>query len=272
MSSKLKICDLYNSNNEINPNFDEDFLKSISTYGFAVINNHGISFDYIRSIQKLWQQFFKSSLEEKNLYVNIEDNNLGYSKFEKETAVGFKKPDPKEYFQLNRVSKVPLKLSETTTNLFKILEKIGLKLLYILGDNTDKFTKCCENSEKTIIRSIYYPVVPNSEKIRAEQHQDINMITLLVAATSPGLEILYKGEWKSIPYQENSIIVNIGDMLQTLSKGQYTSTTHRVVNTYDNNDRISIPIFIHCKEDTVLNENGLTAKKFLDDRLKIIHS
>ena len=68
-------------------------------------------------------------------------------------------------------------------------------------------------------------------------------------------------------------------MLQALSKGQYTSTTHRVINEsfnytdneMDKTDRISIPIFIHCKEDTFLNEKEGTAKEYLQNRLKLIH-
>jgi isopenicillin N synthase-like dioxygenase len=93
-----------------------------------------------------------------------------------------------------------------------------------------------------------------------------------VAASAPGLQVLdKKGDWHDVPHEENSIVVNIGDMLQLASRGLYKSTTHRVINP-DNSrlDRVSMPLFVHPHSDTLLAE-GKTAKQFLDERLAEIY-
>lgn len=67
--------------------------------------------------------------------------------------------------------------------------------------------------------------------MRAGQHEDINLITLLMGASADGLEVLNKkGEWIGITAIPGSLVVNVGDMLQRLTNGMLKSTTHRVVN------------------------------------------
>jgi isopenicillin N synthase-like dioxygenase len=80
-----------------------------------------------------------------------------------------------------------------------------------------------------------------------------------------------KGVWHDVPHEENSIVVNIGDMLQLASNGLYRSTTHRVINPTDSrSDRISMPMFIHPHSDTLLAD-GFTAGQFLAERIAEIY-
>ena len=65
---------------------------------------------------------------------------------------------------------------------------------------------------------------------RARAHEDINLITLLVGAEESGLEVLSKsGKWIPIESRSKSIVCNIGDMMQLVTRGKLRSTTHRVV-------------------------------------------
>ena len=67
--------------------------------------------------------------------------------------------------------------------------------------------------------------------MRAAAHEDINMITLLPAATAPGLQVMdIAGKWYDVPCDIGTIVINSGDMLKEASGGYYPSTTHRVVN------------------------------------------
>lgn len=67
--------------------------------------------------------------------------------------------------------------------------------------------------------------------MRAEQHEDINLITLLVGVSADGLQILSKQkEWVAVTSLLEQIIVNVGDMLQRFTNNKLRSTTHRVVN------------------------------------------
>ena len=88
---------------------------------------------------------------------------------------------------------------------------------------------------------------PHRESVRAGAHEDINVITLLMGAEEPGLQVLSKqGEWLSVNPPPGSLVVNVGDMLQRLSNNVLRSTTHRVVNPVReraSNARFSMPVF-----------------------------
>ena len=139
------------------------------------------------------------------------------------------------------------------------------------------------------MRSIHYPPIikePDSA-IRAEQHEDINLITLLVGASAGGLQVLnLEGEWLDVLPSENEIVVNVGDMLQRLTNNYLVSTTHRVVNpprSEWHRPRLSIPFFLHPRssmdltcldncitDDRPLNYESITAGEYLDERLREI--
>ena len=55
--------------------------------------------------------------------------------------------------------------------------------------------------------------------IRAEQHEDINLITLLVGASAGGLQIFTKqNEWVDAISLPDQIVVNVGDMFATINE------------------------------------------------------
>ena len=109
-----------------------------------------------------------------------------------------------------------------------------------------------------------------ASQLRAAAHEDINLITLLVAGTRPGLEAKDKnGNWHEITTDPGTIIVNIGDMLKEVSRGYYPSTTHRVVNPsseINNDSRYSMPLFLHPRDEVRLSKN-YTANTYLKERL-----
>ena len=109
------------------------------------------------------------------------------------------------------------------------------------------------------------------DAIRAAAHEDINLITLLVSPSAPGLQALDKeGVWQSVPCKKNTITVNIGDMLQECTQGYYRSTKHRVVNPsgdIKNISRYSMPLFLHPREQVRLSER-YTAKQYLGERIR----
>lgn len=266
---QVKIADLRSSE------FEKDLIDSIINTGFVVVTGHDIPDEHIRSAQDEWRNFFLSSQAEKNLFINGNNPNMGYKGMKTETAVGAKKADLKEYFHWKPDQEIPRDPKNVTAFLFFKLNQIALKILHVLDANngfkTD-YVNDCYASDNTIIRPIYYPEMDfssESEAVRAAAHEDINHITLLVAASAPGLQVKDKdGNWHNVPHEENSIVVNIGDMLQLASEGKYRSTTHRVINMPG--DRVSMPLFVHPNSDTVLAP-GKTAGQYLSERIAQIH-
>jgi isopenicillin N synthase-like dioxygenase len=268
---EVKVCNL--RSNE----FEQDLLDSVINTGFVVLTHHGIDHGFIRETQMAWRLFFLNPQEYKDTFVNSADPNMGYKGMRQEKAVGAKKADLKEFFHWKPGQKMPHEVWALTQHMFYQLEDVGSKILSVLDKQGSRhdYQDSCYQSDNTIFRSLYYPAMDFSQEpdaVRAAAHEDINHITLLVAASAPGLQVLdKKGDWHDVPHEENSIVVNIGDMLQLASRGLYKSTTHRVINP-DNSrlDRVSMPLFVHPHSDTLLAE-GKTAKQFLDERLAEIY-
>ncbi len=182
--------------------------------------------------------------------------------------------------------------NETLFAAYRAFEKSGKSLLQAialyLGLNENYFDDFVEEGN-SIVRAIHYPPITVEPKsaIRAEQHEDINLITLLVGASAGGLEILTKqNEWVGVTSLPEQIVVNVGDMLQRLTNNKLKSTTHRVVNPPRelwHTSRFSIPFFLHPKSamslsalDSCVDDQhpkayeDITAGEYLDERLREI--
>lgn len=261
--------------------FEKDLIESIVDTGFVVVTHHGIPFDLIKDVQTNWREFFLKEQIFKNLFIDVNDSNMGYKGLRTEQAVGAKKPDLKEFFHWKPGKVMPSDVMTDTSRLFYDLHDVAGKILKVIDKenrNQGEYTSYaddCHQSDNTLLRTLYYPAMDfNAEPgaVRAAAHEDINHITLLVAASAPGLQVLDKNnKWHDVPHEENSIVVNIGDMMQLASNGKYKSTTHRVVNPENNTqDRISMPLFIHPHGSTILAP-GITAKQFLTQRINEIY-
>lgn len=265
----VKVCDMAE-------NFEEDFIDSIINTGFVVLTNHVIDHSLIKEAQREWHNFFTSDITRKSIYIDPNRDDLGYKPMRTETAVGAVKPDLKEFYHWKPDYLLPMETLFSTMKLYEQLEYLGLKVLSILADREGTtWDADCEKSKNTLLRTIYYPAMDfgsDPGAVRSAAHEDINYITLLVAASAPGLQVLDKaGQWHDVPHEENSIVMNVGDMLQLASQGLYQSTTHRVVNPADStSDRISMPLFIHPAGDTILAP-GKTAQQYLNERLAQIY-
>ncbi len=272
---EVKVADLRSNS------FEKDLIDSIKNTGFVVVTNHGIANELIRSAQQGWRQFFLEDQFMKNLFTNQKDPNMGYKGIKTEKAVGAKVADLKEYFHWKPGQSMPALVWQDTLYLFHQLEDVAGKILRVIDDENRKdgeytnYVDDCYQSDNTIIRSLYYPAMDFSTEpgaVRAAAHEDINYITLLVAASAPGLQVMDKnGRWFDVPHEENSIVVNIGDMMQLASGGKYKSTTHRVINPENNTqDRVSMPLFVHPHSHTILAP-GKTAGQYLSERIAQIH-
>ncbi|MFL5808114.1 MAG: isopenicillin N synthase family dioxygenase, partial [Flavisolibacter sp.] len=200
-------------------------------------------------------------------------------------------PIKEEYPDNVTVKEVP-QFTPTLLNAYRNFEKSGKALLQAialyLGLDENYFDEWVHNGN-SILRAIHYPPIKSEPKsaIRAEQHEDINLITLLVGASADGLQILTKqNEWVGVTSLPEQIVVNVGDMLQRLTNNKLRSTTHRVVNPPRElwgTSRFSIPFFLHPKSemslaslDSCINRQhpkayeDATAGEYLDERLREI--
>ncbi len=289
--------------------FIKELGQAYEDVGFVAVKNHGIPDHLIAELYEYVQQFFSLPLEKKLGYeVAGLAGQRGYTSFGREHAKGSDAPDLKEFFQYGQTvensdpieSEYPgnvavkeiVSFNPTLFSAYRNFEKSGgalLKAIAIyLGLDENYFEPHLVNGN-SILRCIHYPPITHEPKsaIRAEQHEDINLITLLVGASADGLQILTKqGEWINVTSLPDQIVVNVGDMLQRLTNNKLCSTTHRVVNPareFWHTSRFSIPFFMHprsemslaCLENCIDAHHGkayedATAGEYLDERLREI--
>ena len=255
------------------------FAKSFRETGFAIIKDHNISSDEIDRMYGVWTDFFASD-EGQNFAVKPGES-AGYFGYKSENAKGSANKDLKEFFHAYQNKTLPNITEKETRDFQEKLIKMGSTLLGWLDQESEghvSFSEPLENmingSDMNLLRIIHYPPLPDNVEpgeVRAAAHEDINLITLLVTGTEPGLQAKdVNGNWHDVPCKPGYITVNSGDMLSMASKGHYPSTPHRVVNPpkQENRSRYSMPLFVHPRPDVLLDK--LTAGEFLDERLKEI--
>jgi isopenicillin N synthase-like dioxygenase len=260
-------------------NAPEILIESLHQTGFAVVTGHPIAFNSIADTYKEWQQFFSSPT--KRDYTFDPEVQSGYFPFRSEHAKDNSQPDLKEFFHVYAWSELPIGMSDRTRQLFQQLTQIATEILGWIETSERspdclrglQLSKAIANSSATVLRILHYPPLPAQiadGAIRAAAHEDINLITILPAATATGLEICDRqGNWYEVPCNMGDLIINVGDMLQLASGGYYRSTTHRVVNPSGElarRSRYSMPLFLHPRPETVLAE-GITASSYLKARL-----
>lgn len=289
--------------------FAADLGKAFEEVGFVSVKNHGIDQSLIDTLYQNVQSFFNQPESIKRKYeIAGLAGQRGYTSFGKEHAKGSDAPDLKEFFQFGQtvganetteedypanvsVEEVP-SFNEKFLEAYRAFEKSGGALLSAiaihLGIGEDYFNDHIHLGN-SILRAIHYPPILHEPKsaIRAEQHEDINLITLLVGASADGLEILSKdNDWLAVKAGPGEIVVNVGDMLQRLTNDRLKSTTHRVVNPPRelwHTSRFSIPFFLHPKSNmslaclsSCIDElhpklyDDYTAGQYLDERLREI--
>jgi isopenicillin N synthase-like dioxygenase len=289
------------------------FVQALGTayeeVGFVAVVNHGIPNALIKQLYEQVEAFFSLTENQKKQYEKIAlAGQRGYTSFGREHAKGFDAPDLKEFFQFGQiiedgeqvdefypdnvfVNELP-EFTHTLEQAYRAFEQSGKALLeaiaLFLNLDQDFFAPEIHNGN-SILRAIHYPPITQEPKssIRAEQHEDINLITLLVGASAEGLQVLNKQEeWVNVQSSDDQIVVNVGDMLQRLTNNRLKSTTHRVVNPPKekwHTHRYSIPFFLHPKGSmslaclpSCINDahpkqyEDYSAAQYLDERLREI--
>jgi len=256
--------------------------ESLRDTGFAVLANHPVSAARIDEAYTAWGEFFAG--DNKMDWLRDPENQDGYFPFLSENAKDAKAKDLKEFYHVYSWGRVPDSIADLTRTLYADLVALGQELLgwldaempaEVKAKMTAPLASMMQGSEQSLFRILHYPPVADGIEagaIRAAAHEDINLITLLLAGSKPGLEAMDRtGKWHSVSCDQGMITINNGDMLSVATDGYYPSTTHRVVNPeqQENTSRYSMPMFLHPRPDAALKD-GFTADMFLQQRLKEI--
>ena len=260
---------------------EKQMHAAYTTCGFAVFTNVYDSWlSEFSDWQQLMEEFFNQSSEIKNKYSysGVADN-LGYSGFTTERLAPNKPGDLKESFnwvspELMQDRYWPTEIPEfkpLAQKILRIAHLLSLDFLYkfenILGQPKGRFVEEHLDGASTI-RIIKYPPYQGEikrDQLRGNEHSDYGSITLLWRFDDvSGLQVFdrQKDGWFDVPIVEDSIVLNVGDMLQRWSNDTLKSTPHRVVNADMARTRYSMPYFVDPGRDVIVDNLTDQADKY----------
>lgn len=309
----LDLADFTSGNPEKKTAFVQALGQAYHNIGFVAIKNHGLTQELQDKLYTIIKDFFGLPDEIKAKYERAEIGfQRGYTGKGKEHAKGRNTGDLKEFYHVGQEltgipdtdavkSSYPANVwpeeipefKDIALEVYRAIENAGkemLKAIALYLELPEDFFEDKVLHGNSILRQIHYFPIENPEEVpadavRAAEHGDINLITLLMGASADGLEVLRKdGKWIPITALPEQLVVNVGDMLERLTNKKLKSTIHRVVNPPKdkmNTSRYSIPFFMHPRSemslaclDSCVDENypkqfeDATAGEFLDERLR----
>lgn len=303
---ELSLKDYTHGSDTVKLQFVDKLFEGLKEYGFVILKDHPIQVDLLRKAYALSEQLFALPDPVKESYISkAGGGQRGYTPFGKEHAKNSSLPDLKEFWHVGRDLGEAHKLKKFFPDniwpdalpefepifkkMFQALDDTGrimLQALTIPLEVDREYFQRMTETGSSVLRMLHYPPIPTGVTpgaVRAAAHEDINLITLLVSASSSGLELLTRdGEWLPVEASPDSIIVDSGDMLARITNEVIPATTHRVVNPKGPNvSRYSMPFFLHPNPDAMLScipscrGDGekyppILANDFLMERLKEI--
>ncbi len=298
----LDLRDHASSDTATRQRFLDRLTTSLETFGFLVLEGHGIDRERFAEAFAASEAFFTLDDAAKQACSVPESlGNRGYVGLGGERAVGARAADLKEFFHVGQphprgaagsfdnawpsASQLP-GFEHTMLELFETLEQLAGRMLTAVEEAIGLEAGHLQEwiaGGNSILRLIHYPPLPAdlpANAVRAAAHADINLLTLLCEGTAGGLEVRRPdGSWMPVKALAGQLVVNVGDMLSLATGGRLRSTPHRVVNPADpaarGVSRYSMPFFVHPRSEVVLSQDAappITAGSFLEARLAAIRS
>ncbi|EEF48355.1 flavonol synthase/flavanone 3-hydroxylase [Ricinus communis] len=232
-------------------------VEASEEWGMFQIINHGIPGDLISKLQSVGKEFFELPQEEKEVYAKKPGRKEGYGTFLQKEMEGkkawvdhlFHKIWPPSAINYEFWPKIPPSYREVTEEYAQLLRKIADRLHKTLslglGLEENEIDKALggENLEY-LLKINYYPPCPRPDlALGVVAHTDMSSLTLLVPNDVQGLQACRDGKWYNVKYISNGLVIHIGDQLEILSNGKYTSVLHRTTLNKEKT-RMSWPVFL----------------------------
>ncbi len=255
-----------------------EMLAAAEDLGFFYVRGHGVDGALLAHAQVCARRFFAAPVERKQ-EVAIDRHHRGFLRVGEAKMEGNRLPDLKESFVWGLEveegdpareaaspflgdNRWPAWLPELRGALMPFFEAgnaLGRDLLRAFaaameldeGAFTARFARPISRGA-----AVYYPPQPpdlDSEQFGVGPHTDYGCLTVLRQDPVGGLEVRGRsGEWLLAEPIEDTLVINVGDLLARWTNDRFASTPHRVVNRTDR-ERISLAVFVDPDFDTVID-------------------
>lgn len=245
--------------------FAAEFTDICHHVGFALVTNHGISTELQGETFDLMKRFFELPLATKQLIdktnsaqfrgwepVGAESTNNAPDLREQidvwtewpEQGVGG--PDYSRLLGPNQWLPDDVLLGHRSISLrwiaalADLAERLMSALAIGLGLQGDHLHSLFGDQPMSLAKFIHYPPTP-AGGAGVNPHHDAGFLTVLAPGPTPGLQVQNPaGGWVDVPIIENTFVINLGEVLQSMTGNYLVATPHRVIT---NDERYSAGYF-----------------------------
>ncbi|KAJ6402253.1 hypothetical protein OIU84_014361 [Salix udensis] len=223
-------------------------IKACEEFGFFKLVNHGVPMELMTKLEGLANSFFNLPQPEKDKAGPPDPYGYGNKKIGPNGDVGWV-----EYLLLHTNPQI---LSQKTSifqenpQIFRSavedyllgVKRMTFEVLELMADGLEiesrnVFSRLLRDDESdSCFRLNHYPPCPELQALTGGnligfgEHTDPQIISVLRSNNTTGLQICLKeGTWVSVPPDQTSFFINVGDILQVMTNGRFTSVKHRVL-------------------------------------------
>ena len=247
--------------------------------GFFYLTGHGIDGGLLKQVQDHARQFFALPDSEKAAVGMINSPHFrGYNRAASEITRG--KPDLREQFDLGAERDVlpqdehspywsrlqgpnqwPAALPQLKPLLLdwqQAMTRMSLRLLrafaQALSLPQDAFDQLYGDKPNEHIKLMRYPgQAPDTSNQGVGAHKDSGFLSFLLQDQQAGLQVeIEEGRWIDAQPRDNTLVVNIGELLELATNGYLRATVHRVLSPPKGSERLSIAFFLGAQLDAVV--------------------
>ncbi|PNA05507.1 MULTISPECIES: isopenicillin N synthase family oxygenase [unclassified Pseudomonas] len=259
--------------------FLDDLRHAARDVGFFYLTGHGIDANLLEQVQDYARQFFALPDSEKAAVGMINSPHFrGYNRAASEITRG--QPDQREQFDLGAERDVlplnadsplwarlqgPNQWPEALPQLKPLLldwqqamTQMSLRLLrafaQALSLPEDAFDRLYGDKPNEHIKLMRYPGQASTASNQGVgAHKDSGFLSFLLQDRQAGLQVeIEEGRWIDALPRDNTLVVNIGELLELATNGYLRATVHRVVSPPVGSERLSIAFFLGAQLDAVV--------------------
>ncbi|WP_338579199.1 isopenicillin N synthase family oxygenase [Pseudomonas sp. ML2-2023-6] len=259
--------------------FLEDLRHAARDVGFFYLTGHGIDSELLQQVQDHARRFFALPDRDKTAVGMINSPHFrGYNRAASEITRG--KPDLREQFDLGAEREVlpttdnspywarlqgPNQWPQALPTLKPLLldwqqamTAMSLRLLrafaQVLALGPEAFDQLYGDKPNEHIKLMRYPGQASDESNQGVgAHKDSGFLSFLLQDQQAGLQVeIEEGRWIDALPRANTLVVNIGELLELATNGYLRATVHRVLSPAKGSERLSIAFFLGAQLDAVV--------------------
>lgn len=259
--------------------FLDDLRHAARDVGFFYLTGHGIDSGLLQQVQASARQFFALPESEKTAVGMINSPHFrGYNRAASEITRG--QPDLREQFDVGAERAVlpsadnspwwarlqgpnqwPAALPELKPLLLdwqQAMTGMSLRLLRAFAEALslpqDAFDRLYGDKPNEHVKLMRYPgQAPEQSNQGVGAHKDSGFLSFLLQDRQGGLQVeIEEGRWIDALPLDNTLVVNIGELLELATNGYLRATVHRVLSPAKGSERLSIAFFLGAQLDAVV--------------------